>query len=285
MPPKDKELFKKLRESDAQDVRFFLPESIMSKWKPEIHAADSDDESTINIYDIVGEDWWTGQGMTAKVVSSILRKNKGKEINVNINSPGGSFFEGLAIYNLLKEHDADVTVRIVGMAASAASVIAMAGTTIKIAEAGYLMIHNAWNCICGNKNDMRDMADVLSQFDQTMVNIYAKKTGMDKDELEDMCNAETWISGADAVEKGFATQFLDSDELDIEQGVEAKYNSSLKEADLALAKAGKSRSERRRILKDLTGTPGAAIQEDHTPCADDQKLKDALASFTSTLKT
>lgn len=288
MKTKSKETFKGMRESAAHDVRFFLPETIMSKWHPEIQAADSEDEATINIYDIVGEDWWTGQGMTSKIVSAVLRKNKGKEITVNINSPGGDFFEGLAIYNLLKEHDADVTVRIVGMAASAASVIAMAGTTIKIAEAGFLMIHNAWHICVGNKHDMAERAKVLSQFDESMIGIYAKKTGLSNDEITSMMDKETWISGADSVEKGFATQFLDSDELEKDDGEKASFNSALKAVDVALAKAGKTRSERRNIIKDLTGTPGATVKVDEiTPCADDSdpELKSALASFTKTLTT
>jgi ATP-dependent protease ClpP protease subunit len=285
MTGKNKETLKRLRESAAQDVRFYLPESIMSRWHPDIQAANDDDDSTINVYDIVGEDWWTGQGMTAKIVSAVLRRNRGKEVTVNINSPGGDFFEGLAIYNLLKEHDAPITVRVVGMAASAASVIAMAGTTIKIAEAGFFMIHNAWHVCVGNKHDMHDRADVLAQFDDSMVGIYAKKTGKDRDEITDMMDAETWISGADAVKQGFASQFLDSDELDVDDDESAKFNSSLKEVEMALAKAGKSRSQRRHIIKDLTSTPGATVKKPATPCAGDSKLADALASFTQTLKT
>lgn len=281
---KDKETLKRLRESSAHDVRFYLPEDIMARWSPDIHAASDDDESTINIYDVVGEDWWPAQGMTAKVVAAVLRKNKGKEITVNINSPGGDFFEGLAIYNLLKEHDAPITVRVVGMAASAASVIAMAGTSIKIAEAGFFMIHNAWHVCVGNKHDMQERADTLAQFDESMAGIYTKKTGMDRDEIVDMMDAETWISGADAVDKGFATQFLDSDELEKPKDAGALYNASLKEVDVALAKAGKSRSQRRAILKDLTSTPGATVKETATPCAGNT-LTDALASFVQTLKT
>lgn len=284
MKNKNEKMMAYLRKTSAQDVRFFLPENIMSKWQPNIQAANDEDDRTINIYDIIGEDWWTGQGMTAKIVSSVLRKNQGKEIIVNINSPGGDFHEGLAIYNLLKEHDGGVVVQIVGMAASAASVVAMAAQTIKIAEAGYFMIHNAWTCTCGNKNDMRDTAAVLTQFDDTMAGIYARKTGLDTDEINAMMDKDTWINGADAVDQGFATQFLDSDELEEPDDVNAKYNSSLKEIDVALAKAGKPRSERRALLKDLTSTPGATVKDPVTPCADEH-LTDALASLIQTCKT
>lgn len=288
MTKKSKELLKQLRESASQDIRFYLPESIMSRWNPEIHAAadeEADDSATINILDIVGEDWWTGRGMTARIVSSVLNKNKGKPVTVNINSPGGDYFEGLAIYNLLKEHDGDVTIRVLGMAASAASVIAMAGDTVKIAKAGFFMIHNAWHICIGNKHDMHDRGDTLAQFDDIMIDVYSDKTGISKDDITVMMDKETWISGTEAVDDGFATQFLDSDEIVVDDDGKAQYNSSLKAVDAALAKSGKSRSERRAIIKDLTSTPGATVKDDPTPCAGDQKLSDALASFVHTLKT
>lgn len=262
------------------DVRSFLPDSIKSRWQPDIQAADnSDDAATINIYGVVGEDWWTGEGMTAKIVNSVLRKNKGNPVTVNINSPGGDYFEGLAIYNLLKEHDGEITIRIMGMAASAASVIAMAGDEIKIAEAGFLMIHNAWYICVGNQNEMRECADVLAQFDDVMIGIYAKKTGMDRKEIAKMCDDESWIAGPDAIEMGFATSLLDSDNIDVDDSEKSKYNSSLKKVETALAEAGNTRSERRAILKDLTNTPCAIVQKpDQTPCAD-QTLNDAIASL------
>lgn len=249
------------------DIRGLLPENILSKWMPDIHAADDSDGSVINIYDVIGEDFWTGAGMTGKIVSSVLRKNKGKEITVNINSPGGSFFEGLAIYNLLKEHDGDVIINVVGMAASAASIIAMAGTNIKVAEAGFLMIHNAWSCICGNKNDMRNEADTLAAFDSTMADLYAKKTSLDFEEISLMMDNETWISGKDAVALGFATSTLDSDLIDDDGDAQSSYNKTLKEVDVALAKAGHSRNSRRSLLKDLTSTPGATVENNAMPGA------------------
>jgi hypothetical protein len=132
MPLNRRPAFKSRHETQAYDFRSFMPEDIMARWKPEIHAAESTDDSAINIYDIVGQDYWTGLGVTAVKVADVLKKNKGKEITVNINSPGGDFFEGLAIYNLLKEHDGDITVRVVGMAASAASVVGVSADDNRI---------------------------------------------------------------------------------------------------------------------------------------------------------
>lgn len=264
-----------------EDRRAFMPEQILSRWNPGIHAANVDDESTINIYDIIGQDWWTGQGVTAKLVAGVLRKNKGKAVTVNINSPGGDYFEGLAIYNLLREHDGDVTVRVIGLAASAASLVAMAGDTIKIAEAGFFMIHNAWSVVLGNTHDMEKTARTLAQFDDVQAETYAKRTGMDVEEIALMLNAETWISGSDAVEQGFASQLLDSDELTVEQKPAASYNSSRERVDSILAQGGVSRSERRRLIKDLSSTPGAAAELDEPvkPGADKPELVKSMEAF------
>lgn len=284
--PKIKNNIKPPKNGMQGDVRMFLDNDIQSRWNPEIRAAASDDAAVINILDVVGEDYWTGDGMTAKVVSSVLRKNKGQPITVNINSPGGDFFEGVAIYNLLKEHDGEIHVRIIGMAASAASVIAMAGTTIKIAESGFLMIHNSWHICIGNKHDMHERGDVLAQFDESMQGVYAKKTGMSIAKVTEMMDAESWIGGADAVDQGFATSLLDSDEIEDDGDDETNaYSASLKVVDVALAKSGKTRSERRAIIKDLSGTPCATDKDpDQSPCAD-QNVLDAMASLSKTITT
>ena len=172
--------FNALQKAAENDVRFFIPDNILARYNPEIHASDddADDKATINMYDVIGYDYWTGGGVTEKMVSAVLRKNKGKDITVNINSPGGDFFTGVAIYHMLKEHDGDVTVKVVGMAASAASIIAMAGTNVKIGKAAFLMIHNAWHICVGNRNDMRDSADTLEEFDTAMRNVYSDVSGL-----------------------------------------------------------------------------------------------------------
>jgi len=267
----------------TEDYRAFLPEEIMSRWRPEIQAGKHDDNNAvINIFDIVGESFFS-DGITAKKVAAVLSENEGNAVTVNINSPGGDFFEGVAILNLLSKHDGDVNVRILGMAASAAAVIAMAGDTISIAESAFLMIHNAWNIVVGNKNEMRDMANTLEQFDNSMIGVFSKKTGLSKAEITEMMDAETWIGGEAAVEQGFATDLLDDDEVVVEDNEQAKYNTSLKEVDIALAKAGKTRSERRVLIKDLTNTPGAVGEQEPTPCAGNETLLNAIVEFNKTL--
>ena len=137
-------------------------------------------------------------------ISAALRSIGKSDVVVTINSPGGDYFEGLAIYNLLREHPAKVTIKIVGIAASAASVIAMAGDDVQIARAGFVMIHNTWVVAMGDRHQLRDVADWLEPFDQMAVDIYAARSGLKAAELGKMLDRETWIGGADAVEKGFA---------------------------------------------------------------------------------
>lgn len=245
------------------------PQSAMARWNPAIHAANDSETVQINLYDMVGDYW--GDGLTARVVASILRNADNRDISVNINSPGGDFFEGVAIYNLLREYKGHVMVRVVGVAASAASIIAMAGDTVKIAESGFLMIHDAWTVALGNKQDMREAADMLQKFDEAMAVLYAKRTGMDEEEIKELTRAETWLSGREAVESGFADDFLDSDKLEVEEEEEKTYNSNLKKIDAALRVLGTTRKERRAIIKDVTSKPGAATQDKTMPCAGDDE--------------
>src|SRR3990167_7315451 len=130
-----------------QGVQFDLMPAALARWNAALAAKDEDKdegEDTINIYDVIGFDPWTGSGMTAKRIAGILRTIGKKNVTVNINSPGGDLFEGIAIYNLLRDHDGEITVRVIGLAASAASVIAMAGDTIHDARAGFMMVPNVW---------------------------------------------------------------------------------------------------------------------------------------------
>lgn len=116
--------------------------SALDRWDGGIKAAATDDNS-ISVFDVIGQDYW-GEGVTAKRIAGALRAMNGADVTVNINSPGGDMFEGLAIYNLLREYEGRVTVKVLGIAASAASVIAMAGDDIQIGRGAFLMIHNCW---------------------------------------------------------------------------------------------------------------------------------------------
>lgn len=259
----------------------------LERWNPAIKAAATDD-TTITMYDPIGFDWWTGEGVTAKRVSAALRNMGDKDVTVKINSPGGDVFEGLAIYNLLREHKGKVTVQVLGLAASAASFIAMAADEVQIARAGFLMIHNAWTIGAGDRNELREVADFLEQIDGTLADIYSAKTGEKSDAMSKLMDVETWMGGKAAVEAGFADSLLDSDATQEDAKAAAPHQVAARRLDTILAKQGMPRSERRALIQELKGTPGAAL--DGTRSAADTpadlaqpiaELQAALARFTA----
>ena len=246
------------------------------RWNPAIKASDEND-NTIGIYDPIGYDYWDDSGVTAKRISAALRSLDGADVVVNINSPGGDVFEGLAIYNLLREYKGHVTVRVLGVAASAASFIAMAADEIQIARAGFFMIHNAWTGLWGNRNDLRETADFLEQIDDTIADIYHVRSGLSMDELKADKDKERWINGRDAIDSGFADAFLPSDVVVEDTKNFTKEKVAAHKADILLAKAGMSRSSRRELIQDLKGTPGATNQA--TPSASNDVLESVLQSM------
>lgn len=237
--------------------------SALDRWNGGLKAAASDD-NTISVFDVIGQDYW-GEGVTAKRIAGALRSMNGADVTVNINSPGGDMFEGLAIYNLLREYQGKVTVKVLGLAASAASIIAMAGDDIQIGRGAFLMIHNCWVVAIGNRHDFAAMVDYLEPFDNAMADIYAARSGLDSDAIKQMMDSETYIGGSDAIEKGLADGLLSSDSVTSDDESPA---AALRKLDSLLAKANTPRSERRKLLKALTGnTPGAVTDPTGTPSA------------------
>jgi ATP-dependent Clp protease, protease subunit len=233
-----------------EGLHWDAPSDAMARWVPGVSAADAG-SATVSIYDAIGEDAWTGGGFTARRMDGALRAIGSRPVTVKINSPGGDFFEGLAIYNQLREHPAEVTVQVMGLAASAASIIAMAGDRIEVGQGAFLMIHNAWAMAIGNRHDMRQAADVLEPFDAAMADIYAGRTGYDRKKVADMMDAATWLGAGAAVEAGFADAIIDGEP---PEAVEARADVRARnQIESILAKAGLPRSERRRLIKDLNG--------------------------------
>ncbi len=163
----------------------------------------------VYIYDEIGLKDWDGGGITAKKMAKDLQ-NAGpslKNISVHINSPGGRVFEAVAIYNLLKSHKAHVNVTIDGIAASAASIVAMAGNHIEMANNGILMIHKPWTFAIGNADDLRKEANMLDKVEGAITQSYlnqcakAGKTNMEG-KLTEMLEAETWMDAEEALEAG-----------------------------------------------------------------------------------
>lgn len=243
-------------------VRTEIADSAMARWNPGLQQAaaeDGEDAATISVLDVIGQDFW-GEGVTAKRIGAALRQIGERDVTVSINSPGGDYFEGLAIYNMLREHKGAVTVKVLGMAASAASVIAMAGDRIEIARAGFLMIHNCWVIAMGDRHQLRDVADWLEPFDAAAIDIYAARTGLKAGEIGKMLDRETWIGGAAAVDGGWADDFLPSDQVEARQSADAAQLRAERRFDMIAARAGMKRSEGRDLLAALKGgKPGAAL--------------------------
>lgn len=265
-------------------ANFDLRQDALDAWEPGVRAASGDRPETISMYAPIGQTW-DGEGVTARRIGAALRSIGDKDVVVNLNSPGGDFFEGVAIYNLLRGHSAKVTVNVMGIAASAASVIAMAGDEINMGEGSHLMIHNAWVVAAGNRHDMTDAAAYLEPFDNAMRDLYAARTGIKPAEIEAMMDKETYIGANDAVAKGFATGKLDRAAITKDTKA-AQQTKVLATVESSLAKSGLSRSARRETLNALfNGKPGAAAGPDATPGAGNEiEVEASLQSLLNTLQ-
>jgi ATP-dependent Clp protease protease subunit len=157
----------------------------------------------ILIYEQIGEDFWS-EGVGAKSFVKDLSALKVDYIQLRINSPGGNVFDGNAIYNALKAHPATVNVKIDGIAASIASVIAMAGDNIEMPINAMMMIHNPSGLVMGTAEDMSKMAEALGKIKTGLVAAYHGKSDMDNDRISELMDAETWMTAQEANDYGFA---------------------------------------------------------------------------------
>ena len=268
----------KINARSIDGVKWDAPSDAVGKWDASVRGAA--DDTTITMYDMIGSDGWS-DGVTAKRIASALRSIGSRDVTVSINSPGGDFFEGLAIYNLLREHPHKVTVKVIGLAASAASIIAMAGDEIQVARSGFVMVHNAWSVVIGNRHDLRAAATVMDQFDASMAELYSAAAGITKEAAAALMDAETWMTGQAAVDAGFATALLAADEVVEEQEQTNAALAAKRRVDSLLAKAGLPRSERRALLGQMTGTHDAAHGTTQDAGAD---LVAAIRQATAALK-
>jgi ATP-dependent Clp protease protease subunit len=173
------------------------------------NAVRNGDALEISILDVIGYDFWSGGGVTSKQVKRELDANKdAKTVKVLINSPGGDVWEGIAIHSLLNRHSGNVQIEVIGLAASAASVIAMAGASIAMHEGSMMMIHPAWTIAMGNKSDLNDTAEFLAKVDDSILAIYKRRTGRDEADVKAMVEAETWMTAQQAVDEKFATAVI-----------------------------------------------------------------------------
>lgn len=151
---------------------------------------------------------WFGLGATYPEQIETALNESDDDVVVDINSRGGDVFAASEIYTLLAQYPGNVTVNIQGLAASAASVIAMAGDKVRISPTAQLMIHKAWTATSGNSDDLQQESAVLNGIDESIINAYEAKTGLERTELLNMMAQESWLTAQDAVDKGFADEVI-----------------------------------------------------------------------------
>jgi ATP-dependent Clp endopeptidase proteolytic subunit ClpP len=173
-----------------------------SDWLYYAPANAAGDPATVQIFDQIGEDWYGGSGLSAKQFSDVLNEIGNGPLLVEINSPGGNVWDGLSIYNQLRGRKAPVTTRVVGIAASIASIIALAGDRVEMADAALMMIHDPSGMASGTSEDMRKMAEALDQHAEVLVGVYHKKTGRSAESIRAAMKAETWFTTAEALAFG-----------------------------------------------------------------------------------
>lgn len=162
------------------------------------------DEVTLYVYDVI-DPWY---GVAAEPFAKALQDAAGKPVHVRVNSPGGDVFEGRAMATALRTYAGPTRVTVEGLAASAASYLAMSAKKVAIADGAFFMIHNAWSVGWGNKADLRQLADVLEQIDGALARDYAARMGKKAEEVAALLDAETWFGAQEAVDNGLADELI-----------------------------------------------------------------------------
>ncbi len=172
-----------------------------------------DNKAKLFIYgDIVSYEWYDNDVSASGFKEDLEALGDISELDVHINSYGGSTFEGLAIYNLLKQHKAKINVYIDGIAASAASIIAMAGDKIYVPSTALIMIHNCWTYTGGNAKELRKTADDMDKIAEAYKAAYLSKINITEEKLEELLEAETYLTSKECVEMGFADEIIEVEE-------------------------------------------------------------------------
>ena len=172
---------------------------------------ENDESRTLFLNGEISDETWYGDEVTPKMFKEELQDGEG-DITVWINSPGGDVFAAAQIYNMLMDYKGNVTVKIDGLAASAASVIAMAGTEVQMSPVAMMMIHNPATIAIGDSSEMKTAIDMLDEVKESIMNAYEIKTGLSRSRISHLMDAESWFNAKKAVELGFADKLLFSKE-------------------------------------------------------------------------
>lgn len=165
----------------------------------------SGDEASVYLYDAIGS-WW---GIDAQQFVKELNALDTPTIHLRINSPGGDVFDARAIATAIRGHKSKIVAHIDGLAASAATYVALAAAEVEMASGGFFMVHNAWTLALGNAKELRDTADMLDKVDASILADYRTKTGKDDATIKEWMNAETWFSADEAKTNGFVDRIVD----------------------------------------------------------------------------
>lgn len=182
--------------------------------RPRNYAVKADnDEATIYVYDVIGFDFWTGGGITAAKFVEDLNAIQSDKISIRFNSPGGDVFEARTMVSAMRAARAKgkkITAYVDGLAASAASFMAVNADELHMADGSFLMVHNAWTLAMGDRNDMLNMATLLEKIDGTIADDYERKAGAKRDDVTAWMDAETWFTAAEAKAAGLADAVIEA---------------------------------------------------------------------------
>lgn len=176
-------------------------------WNWVKNESDLSSERTLFLNGEISDETWYGDEVTPQLFKDELNAGSG-DITVWINSPGGDVFAAAQIYNMLRDYNGHVTVKIDGLAASAASVIAVAGDTVLVSPVAMMMIHNPGTIAMGNTKDMEAAIAMLNEVKESILNAYVDKTGLSRNKLSKLMDEETWFNARKAIELGFADKLL-----------------------------------------------------------------------------
>lgn len=267
-------------------LQFDLPEDVSADYNADIRAAKEDGDNVISIYGMIGRDPFSDVDNSERRISAALKSIGRQPVTLNLNSVGGNLLTGFAIYNLLRAHPAKVTVNVLAMAGSAASVIAMAGDEIAMADGSFIMVHKASGYVGGNEYAVRDVAELLGQMDAEMAAIYAARTGVEKAEAAGWMDKGrgngTTFGASEAIARGLADKKLPAGSVKI-VAEDRRIVPPERVTEKALMAGGMTAVEAKSLIANLkSGARDAAapVKRD----ADDS-LKAALSQLLSSIRS
>lgn len=219
-------------------------------------------ERTLRLNGVIAEDSWFDDDVTPALFKNDLYAGAG-DVTVWINSPGGDCVAAAQIYNMLVDYPGKVTVKIDGIAASAASVIAMAGDVVQMSPVALMMIHNPITFVAGDKAELKTAIEMLSSVKDSIINAYERKTGLNRDKLSHMMDAETWMDANAAVEYGFADSIVGDSDSATNAPTNMTYSKAKVVNSLMDKIAAKAKIERRKTDNTLELKLRAEIEESY----------------------